>query len=153
MFVFYCWKCLSRWTVHNWVINFSVMAKRRKRRCGNGRDQSKHLFVCSGFRRTDKALGTSVSVDSKGFWRWWKTHRIIYSKCVGVGGGYVEINVFFFQVRISHVLPIYWLPRTHTTRAPHGRNSGLWVETACRSCWMYMSESFRMLFSLFECEC
>jgi hypothetical protein len=55
-----------------------------------------------------------------------------WDKCISVGGGYVEINVFSrFEYRMFYVylFPTNFvftaLPRTNPTRAPNGRSSGL----------------------------
>jgi hypothetical protein len=45
MFHVYGGKCLSRKAVHNWVANVSLMTKRLKRRCRNGRDSSQKISV------------------------------------------------------------------------------------------------------------
>jgi hypothetical protein len=69
IFPVYVEKCLSRKGVHNWVANVSLMTKRLKRRCGNGRDNSQKTSMLAGFDALVKRWG----------------------KCISVGGGYVEI--------------------------------------------------------------
>jgi hypothetical protein len=76
-------------TTRTWALVISIclgrqktaMAKRLKRRCGSGWENSKK-FLCCRFRGTGKAMGQAYQC-------WWRICR--------------EINVFY-QVRISHVL-------------------------------------------------
>jgi hypothetical protein len=72
---------VPRKAVHNWMANVSLMAKRLKRRCGNSQDNSQTTsFYAAGFNAP-------------------VTRR---DKCMNVGGGYVEEEIFFFlQERIS----------------------------------------------------
>jgi hypothetical protein len=81
MFHVYGGKCLSLKAVHIWATNVSLVTKRLKRRCGSGWDNNQNL--CCGFWRTGKAMGQAYQCR-------WRIFR--------------EINVFFFQIRISHVL-------------------------------------------------
>jgi hypothetical protein len=75
MFPVYCGNCLSRKAVHKWVANVSLMTKRLKRRCGVAETTVQRL-LCSGFRRTGKAMGQLYQC-------WWRICR--------------EINVFFLR--------------------------------------------------------
>jgi hypothetical protein len=71
MFPVYSGKGLLRKAFHNWVADVSLMTK-LKRRCGSGLDDRR--LLCSGFRRTGKAMGQVYQC-------WWRICR--------------EINVFF----------------------------------------------------------
>jgi hypothetical protein len=78
IFRVYCGKCLSLKAVHDWVEKFS----QGRSNITDGETKDKRLLCC-GFRRNGKAMGQVYQYR-------WRIRR--------------EMNVFFFQVRISHVL-------------------------------------------------
>jgi hypothetical protein len=82
MFPVYGGKCLSRKAVHNWVTNVSLMTRRLKRSCGDGWD---NIEETSKLR-----VSTRWTARGQVYQCWWRIRQ--------------EINVFLFQVRISHVL-------------------------------------------------
>jgi hypothetical protein len=91
MFPVYDWKCLSRIAVHNWVEKFSQVRSKvaHDARIGAEVDETTvKILLCCGFRRTVKAMGQMYQC-------WWSLCR--------------QINVFFFQVSVSHVLRFIYI--------------------------------------------
>jgi hypothetical protein len=84
MFPVYGWKCLSRKAVHNWVEKFS---QGRSKLAGDETEVRKWLRQQS---KDFYATGFDSLVKRR-------------DMCISGSGGYVK--KFFFQVRISHVLP------------------------------------------------
>jgi hypothetical protein len=90
-------KYLQRQTVHNWAVNVSLMTKRLKRRCGSDSDNSQKTSML------------------------WHSTQLVkrWEKCMNVGGGYVEKEVFFPGSNITcftfdiHLWAIYWLFLIH----------------------------------------
>jgi hypothetical protein len=81
----YCGKCLSRKAVHNWVEkrgNRFADDEKIETEVGEVAETRAKRLLCRGFRRTHKAIGQVYQC-------WWRVCREI---------------IFFFQVRISHVL-------------------------------------------------
>jgi hypothetical protein len=86
MFPVYGGKCLSWKGVHNWVEKFSQGRSKvadDAQPVAEVAETTVKRLLCCGFRRSDKAIGQVYQC-------WWRICR--------------EINVFLFQVRISHVL-------------------------------------------------
>jgi hypothetical protein len=81
-------KCLSRKAVHNSVEKFS---QGRSEFADDGRSGRPGAELAEIIVRNFCAAGFDALVK-----RW--------DMCINVGGGYVDINVFFFEIRISHVL-------------------------------------------------
>jgi hypothetical protein len=89
MFPVYVGKCLSRKAVYNWV---------EKRDKYFADDEVVETEVLKWLRQQSKdlyAAGFDALVK-----RW--------DKCINVDGGYVE-KIFFFQIRISHVLRFIYI--------------------------------------------
>jgi hypothetical protein len=88
--------CLSRRAVHSWVEKFSQLRSKvadDARSCAEVAETTVKRLPCCGFLRTDKGI--------------WQAYN--------VGGGYVEIEMFFPGSNITcftfyiNLCPIYWL--------------------------------------------